>query len=72
MNGKKYIFKQGLSVRGLLVELQADSKFSYLKKSTIPSCIVVLRGQIIAHDQYFNTFIDDGDEIQVLPIIIGG
>ncbi|MCF6464516.1 sulfur carrier protein ThiS [Clostridium sp. Cult2] len=62
VNGKKYPHKDGLTVEKLLKE----------KGYVYPRITVRINGKVIEEEDYSNTIIKKGDQVQCLHLMAGG
>lgn len=62
INGKEYEWKECLTVQEIL----------NIKKYTFPKIIVKINGKVIHKNEYENTIINNGDEVQVIHLLAGG
>lgn len=62
VNGKDYPWQEGLTVKQIL-----DNK-GY----TFPLLVVLINGKSVSDQEYFSTFIKNGDYVQVIHLVSGG
>lgn len=62
LNNKEFSWEEGMTVESLM----------NIKKFTYTRIIVKINGQHIEKEDYHKTYINDGDDVQMIHLLAGG
>jgi len=62
LNGRDFSWEDNLTIQGIIEK----------KKYTFPKLIVKLNGQHIEKEDYETTYVNDGDNVQIIHLLAGG
>lgn len=69
VNFKELQWREGLTVEKLLETVREEPSYRVLLRD---KATVVVNNEVIPPSEYKTTFIKDGDEIRIYPVIAGG
>jgi sulfur carrier protein ThiS len=69
VNGNPVLYQDSITITSLLKSLQNDKRFSFMLNF---KGNVFCNGELIVENMYGSTTVKDGEEIIIIPLIIGG